>query len=48
MDGNKDRTLTKAEFRGPAHVFTSADKDRDGKVTRAEMEARSTTLEWLR
>ena len=39
MDRNKDGKLTKAEFRGPAHVFTSADKDVDGEVTRAEMEA---------
>jgi hypothetical protein len=38
MDGNKDGKLTKAEFRGPAFVFTGADKNKDGIVTRKELE----------
>jgi hypothetical protein len=39
MDRNRDGELSKAEFRGPPHVFTTADKDENGRVTRAEMEA---------
>ncbi len=38
MDSNKDGKLTKAEFRGPAFVFTGADKNKDGIVTRKELE----------
>jgi Ca2+-binding EF-hand superfamily protein len=38
MDSNKDGKITKAEFRGPAFVFTGADKNKDGVVTRKEME----------
>ena len=38
MDGDKDGKLTKAEFRGPAFVFTGADKNKDGIVTRKELE----------
>ena len=39
MDRDQDGKLTEEEFRGPANVFTSADKNKDGVVTRAEMEA---------
>ncbi len=39
MDRDQDGKLTEEEFRGPANVFNSADKNKDGVVTRAEMEA---------
>jgi len=39
MDRDKDGKLTGAEFRGPKHVFTAADKNKDGLVTRQEMDA---------
>jgi len=38
MDGDKDGKLTKAEFRGPKFVFDGADKNKDGIVTRKELE----------
>lgn len=37
MDRNKDAKLTKAEFRGPKHVFAAADVNEDGFLTRAEL-----------
>ena len=39
MARDHDGELSKAAFRGPPHVFTAADKDKNGRVTRAEMEA---------
>ena len=39
MDHDQNGELSKAEFRGPPHVFTAADKDENGRVTRVEMEA---------
>jgi len=37
MDRDKDGKLTKAEFRGPTHVFADADNDKDGFVTPVEL-----------
>ena len=39
MDRDKDGKLTATEFRGPGHVFTAADRNKDGLVSRREMDA---------